>query len=271
MSKLVIGSTEFESHKNFSSVELTAEPKNSFKYIYIYIESESDSHCDWRSVSQYVLVSSPIIGLLTIDNFFFFFTSQELHYVGIAGCQWLRSEPVTAVTCMLPNSNIGSKECVLCGHMSFVYQATHNSFIKFFISFRTFMACNLASPKLTYTETYVFTSGSRTSVRFWLKPCIFNDWESSSSAYLKCYGNLLAAYECNAAVIETKMSTVRNLEAYKALVILEVLRCSPRRIRGFCHGDSLQDVKKWQSYEIYIPLTDIVLSPCMSCVIRSEK
>jgi hypothetical protein len=32
-------------------------------------KSKSKSHCDWRSVSQYVLVSSPNLGLLTIDFF----------------------------------------------------------------------------------------------------------------------------------------------------------------------------------------------------------
>jgi hypothetical protein len=32
-------------------------------------KSKSKSHCDWRSVSQYVLVSSPNMGLLTIEFF----------------------------------------------------------------------------------------------------------------------------------------------------------------------------------------------------------
>jgi hypothetical protein len=38
-------------------------------------ESESELHCDWRSVSQYVLVSSPNMGLLTryIYIYIFFF------------------------------------------------------------------------------------------------------------------------------------------------------------------------------------------------------
>jgi hypothetical protein len=33
-------------------------------------KSKSKSHCDWRSVSQYVLVSSPNMGHLTRDFFF---------------------------------------------------------------------------------------------------------------------------------------------------------------------------------------------------------
>jgi hypothetical protein len=55
-------------------------PFKRLQAIFVVSKSKSKSRCDWRSVSQYVLVSSPNLRLLTRD---LFFQSYCLVFLGI--------------------------------------------------------------------------------------------------------------------------------------------------------------------------------------------
>jgi hypothetical protein len=75
-------------------------------------KSKSKSHCDWRSVSQYVLVSSPNMGLLTRDFFFesyilVIFVAPSLTRVGSVMCQSLSLKSTVVSDYLLPQKAEG--------------------------------------------------------------------------------------------------------------------------------------------------------------------